>query len=186
MSQSHTGRNGMLQQSIQSVKQREKFNSRGIEGENTSRLSIMFSNSPVYKTFSELASSGEEDRATFFTNDKDLYQNFKNFRSSSITGGFGFEDLTINMNYKNGNPNIDENGIASTDSLGTKDINDGTNSIKGHANLSVNKFNTNDFSQDSSTQVIRNNDIPGVNVDNSRADILGQYFTGAGNRDAID
>lgn len=187
MSQSHTGRNGLIEESTQTGLQRAAFNSRmNTNGQDTDLLKSMFAGSPIHMTPAQRQaafSSGQNDRAEYFLNEG-AYENFKALRSREVEGGFGFEDETISMSYES-SLSINVNGIASpqTDKA---DLYDAVNSdgLLGHANLSVNGFSTLNHEQDTSTQVARNDNLPGRNVDASstRLDTLGQYFTGAGNR----
>lgn len=189
MSQSHTGRNGLIEESTQTGLQRAAFNSRmSTRGQNTGLLKSMFTGSPIHMTPAQRQTafaSGENDRAEYFV-EEGAYENFKAFRSREVRGGFGFEDRSVSMSYES-SLSIDSNGIASpqTDKA---DLYDSSNSdgLLGHANLSVNGFSTLGHNRDTSTQVERNNELPGRNVDASsvRLDTLGQYFTGAGNRTA--
>lgn len=189
MSQSHTGRNGLIEESTQTGLQRDAFNSRmSTNGQDTALLKSIFTGSPIHMTPAQRQTafaSGDNDRAGYFV-EEGAYENFKAFRSREVQGGFGFEDRSVSMSYES-SLSLNSNGIASpqTDKA---DLYDSSNSdgLLGHANLSVNGFSTLSHNRDTSTQVERNSELPGRNVDagSVRLDTLGQYFTGAGNRTA--
>ena len=188
MTQSHTGRNGLIEESTQTKKQRAAFNSTmDPSGQNTALLRSVFSGSPVHMTSANrkaFFTAGGNDRAGYFVSGDSPYENFKAFRSREVEGGFGFEDASVSMSYES-SLSINSNGIASpqTDKADLYDANN-ADGLLGHANLSVNGFTTLEHEKDTSTQVTRNNDLPGRNVDASsdRLDNIGQYFNGAGNR----
>ena len=80
---------------------------------------------------------------------------------------------------------IDENGIASVQS-DKPDLYDSVNGegLEGHPNLKVSSFSALRHDSNNSTQVDRNEDLPGTDVDASaaRLDNISQYFNGSGNR----
>ena len=188
MSQSHTGRNGLIVESIQTEKQRTKFNNTmDVSGQNTVNLQKMFASSPIH-----IADDGDRADAFSGTGNRDPdsynksgnpYTDFAAFRDDSVRSGFGFEGITVAMDYSSGKPDINNEGIATPgNNQENRDVHDGTNSLMGHPNLRVNKFSTEDYTHGTDVQVARNNDLPGTDVENNRSDTLGEYFTGAGLR----
>ena len=197
MSQSHTGRNGTLYESQQTVEQRTSFNrSFDVEGQ-SSLVSNIFQKSPIHLTSTEMVNLDEsEDRASFFTTNsnlnqdgkyKNLREDFSLLRSRDVIGGFGFgPSETISMSYEQ-SPEFSDNGIANVEKV-ESDVHQGDaatgTSLVGHPNLTVSGFNTLDFDSSVHFQTVRNDDLPGSHVDASqgRLDNISQYFKGAGNR----
>ena len=188
MSQSHTGRNGLIEESIQTKKQRTAFEATmEPSGQNTNLLKNIFSGSPVLMDTAGRKSaftSGGNDRAKYFTSSDSPYENFKALRTKDVVSGFGFEDTTISMTYAS-SLSIDKNGIASVQS-DKPDLYDSNNreGLEGHPNLKVSGFSALRHDSNNSTQVDRNEDLPGIDVDASttRLDNISQYFNGSGNR----
>jgi len=149
-------------------------------GQNTVGLKNMFASSPIHED--DDGRVGDTlDRANYHTTG-DSYKDFKAFRSAAVTGGFGFGPTTVvNMNYS-GSPTFSDTGVAETIHTRAADIATDSHNIEGHPNLRVNGFDTVDYNNTDDHQVTQKADLPGSNVDATRSDTLGAYFTGAGNR----
>jgi len=189
MSLSHTGRNGTITESTQTVNQRTLLNARGPDGKST-LLANIFTGTPTGLVPGAAGAFAASDRGAIFDGSHvSLFESYKALIRKDVNGGFGFgEQEAVKLDYRHlSAPSLDSNENVVTvggDGTAINDLRFEGEVLKGHPNLKVDGFNT--VNQESGSvanvQITRNDDLPGSNVDMTRADTLGNYFTGAGLR----
>lgn len=190
---SHTGKNGLIEESEQTTVQRALFNNSMSPNGQRGNLSAIFPKSPIHMNDGQRLNefvAGGQDRANYVSTG-DPYEDFKAYSIKDVAGGFGFENGDpVSMTYQsNSAPTFSINGTALVEqsNITVPDLYDADNdnSLIGHANLNTGRgFSTALHKSDNTTQVERNKKIPGSPVDASqnRLDNISQYFNAAGNR----